>query len=139
MSSSCAKPLIKAAQTVKASSGLAHFNAMPVKIRGVVYQSHKEAAKAMGVCPSAISQRLRMTGSADTVGLGLAGGAPGNSNRAKKITIWDMTFPSRTIAAEKLGITRSQLTKWTSSKASKWQQKQLLLFALRYKRNRHKK
>ena len=123
----------------QSGNGSTHFNAMPVEIRGVVYQSQKEAAEALGVCPSAISQRLRMKGSADTVGLGLAGGALGNTNRAKEITIWDMTFPSRTIAAEKLGITRSQLNKWTSPKASKWQQNQLLLFALRYKRNRDKK
>ena len=119
-------------------NGSTHFNAMPVEIRGVVYQSHKEAAEALGVCTSAISQRLRMKGSADTVGLGLAGGAPGNTNRAKEITIWDMTFPSRTIAAKMLGITRSQLNKWISPKASKWQQNQLLLFALRYKRSRDK-
>ncbi len=116
-----------------------HFNAMPVMIRGVLYQSHKEAAEALGVSTSAISQRLRVKGSADTVGLGLSGAAIGNKNRAKEIKIWDMTFPSRTKAAELLGISRSQLTKWTSPKASKWQQNQLLIYALRYKRNRDKR
>ncbi len=120
-------------------NGSRHFNAMPVVIRGVLYQSHKEAAEALGVSTSAISQRLRVSGSADTVGLGLKGATMGNTNRAREITIWDMTFPSRTKAAELLGISRSQLTKWTSPKASKWQQNQLLLHALRYKRERDKK
>ena len=120
-------------------NGSRHFNAMPVMIRGVLYQSQKEAAEALGVSSSAISQRLRVKGSADTVGLGLKGATIGNTNRAREITIWDMTFPSRTKAAELLGISRSQLTKWTSPKASKWQQNQLLLHALRYKRERDKK
>lgn len=120
-------------------NGSKHFNAMPVMIRGVLYQSQKEAAEALGVSTSAISQRLRVKGSADTVGLGLSGAAIGNKNRAKEIKIWDMTFPSRTKAAELLGISRSQLTKWTSPKASKWQQNQLLIYALRYKRNRDKR
>jgi predicted transcriptional regulator len=108
-------------------------------IRGVLYQSHKEAAEALGVTTSAISQRLRVNGNAETVGLGLKGASIGNTNRAREIKIWDMTFPSRTKAAELLGISRSQLTKWTSPKASKWQQNQLLIHALRYKRERDKK
>ena len=120
-------------------NGSRHFNAMPVMIRGVLYQSHKEAAEALGVSTSAISQRLRVNGNAETVGLGLKGASIGNTNRAREITIWDMTFPSRTKAAELLGISRSQLTKWTSPKASKWQQNQLLIYALRYKRNRDKR
>lgn len=120
-------------------NGSRHFNAMPVMIRGVLYQSHKEAAEALGVSTSAISQRLRVNGNAETVGLGLKGASIGNTNRAREIKIWDMTFPSRTKAAELLGISRSQLTKWTSPKASKWQQNQLLIHALRYKRERDKK
>lgn len=120
-------------------NGSKHFNAMPVMIRGVLYQSHKEAAEALGVSTSAISQRLRVKGNAETVGLGLKGASIGNRNSAKEIQIWDMTFPSRTKAAELLGITRSQLTKWISPKASEWQKKQLLFFALRYKRNRDKR
>ena len=119
--------------------GSTHFNAMPVMIRGVLYQSQKKAAEALGVSNSAISQRLRVNGNAETVGLGLKGASIGNTNRARKITIWDMTFPSRTKAAELIGITRSQLNKWTSPKASKWQQNQLLIHALRYKRERDKK
>lgn len=120
-------------------NGSKHFNAMPVMIRGVLYQSHKEAAEALGVSTSAISQRLRVRGDAETVGLGLKGASIGNNNGSKEIEIWDMKFPSRTKAAELLGITRSQLTKWTSPKASKWQQNQLLIHALRYKRERDKK
>ena len=120
-------------------NGSRHFNAMPVVIRGVLYQSHKEAAEALGVSTSAISQRLRVNGNAETVGLGLKGASIGKTNRAREIKIWDMTFPSQTKAAELLGISRSQLTKWTSPKASKWQQNQLLIHALRYKRERDKK
>ena len=125
--------------TGKAPLGLQHFNAMPVEIRGVIYQSHKEAAAALGVTTSAISQRLRVKGSADTVGLGLAGGAPGNRNRAKKIAVFGSTFPSRTIAAQELGITRSQLNKWISKNASQAQREMLMLSVMEYKQKRAKK
>jgi len=106
-----------------------HGNAMPVVIRGRVYPSHKEAAEAMGVTSSAISQRLRIKGSADTVGLGLAGGVPGNTNAAKELTIFGVTFPSRSQAAKDLGVSRSQLTKWIAPTAS-FAQREMLLAAL---------
>ena len=112
---------------------------MPVEIRGVIYQSHKEAAEALGVTTSAISQRLRVRGSADTVGLGLAGGAPGNRNRAKEISIFGSTFSSRTIAAQELGITRSQLNKWISKNASNAQREMLMLSVMKYQSKRDKK
>lgn len=118
--------------------GSTHFNAMPVMIRGTLYSSHKEAADALGVTTSAISQRLRVKGSADTVGLGLAGGAPGNTNRAKEISIFGVDFPSRTIAAQELGITRSQLCKWISEKASNSQREMLMLSVMKYKSKRAK-
>ena len=94
-----------------------HFNCTPVEIRGVVYPSHKAAAEALGVSISSISHSLRKRGCADRVGLGLVGGPLGNTNRAVPITILGLEFPSRTIAAKDLGITRSQLTKWISPKA----------------------
>ena len=110
-----------------------HFNAMPVVIRGRVYSSHKEAAEAMGVTPSAISQRLRMKGSADTVGLGLGGGVPGNTNAAKELTIFGVTFPSRSQAAKDLGVSRSQLTKWIAPTASNAQRQMLLAALMKYR------
>ena len=119
-------------------NGSTHFNAMPVMIRGVLYQSHKEAAEALGVSPSAISQRLRVKGSADTVGLGVSAGMYGNTNRAIPISILGCEFPSRTIAAEELGITRSQLTKWISEKASQAQREMLILSVMKYKQKHAK-
>ena len=110
-----------------------HFNCMPVEIRGVLYPSQKAAAKALGVCQSSISQRLRVKGCADTVGLGLAGGPVGNKNRAKKLALFGVTFQSRTEAAQKLGITRSQLTKWISPKASKAQKQMLVAAVMQYR------
>ena len=120
-------------------NGSKHFNAMPVMIRGVLYQSHKEAAAALGISPSAISQRLKKTGSTDTVGLGVSAGMYGNTNRAIPITILGCEFPSRTIAAEELGITRSQLTKWISKKASHAQREMLMLSVMKYKQKHAKK
>ncbi len=109
-----------------------HFNAMPVVIRGTVYSSHKEAAEAMGVTPSAISQRLRVNGSADTVGLGLGRGVPGNKNAAKELTILGVTFLSRSQAAKDLGVSRSQLTKWIAPTASNAQRQMLLAALMKY-------
>ena len=131
------KSMDQTTNTLKQSEdGSTHFNAMPVMIRGVVYSSHREAAKELGVSASAISNLLRRKGSADTVGLGLAGGAPGNKSRRKPITILGCKFPSRTIAAEELEITRSQLTKWISPKASNGQREMLMLSVMKYKRKR---
>lgn len=110
-----------------------HFNAMPVMIRGRVYSSHKEAAEAMGVTPSAISQRLRVNGSADTVGLGLGRGVPGNTNAAKELTILGVTFRSRSQAAKDLGVSRSQLTKWIAPTASNAQRQMLLAALMKYR------
>lgn len=124
---------------IPCEDGSKHFNAMPLMIRGVLYQSHKEAAKALGVTPSAISQRLKRTGSADTVGLGLKGAQNGNKNRAKAITLFGVEFPSRTIAAEELGITRSQIYHWLSPKATNTQREMLMLSVMKYQNKRAKK
>lgn len=98
----------------------------------------KEAAAALGVSPNAISQRLKKKGTAETVGLGVSAGMYGNTNRAIPITILGCEFPSRTIAAEKLGITRSQLTKWISPKASNSQKEMLMLSVMKYRQKRDK-
>lgn len=115
-----------------------HFNDMPVSIRGKVYSSHREAAQAMGVKPSAISQRLRAKGSADTVGLGRGGGVPGNRNAAKEIILFGERFESRSQAAKELGITRSKLNRWISTSAPREHQEKLLSAMMKYKMKRAK-
>lgn len=102
---------------------------MPVSVRGVVYPSHKAAAKALGIGPSAISQRLRKTGSADTCGLSGAGGVIGNKNAAKSISIAGVHFASRDDAARSLGISRYQLKRWTSPNATE-AMRQMLIAAI---------
>lgn len=113
-------------------NGWPHYNAMPVRIRGVDYQSGREAAKAIGVSPSAISKALKETGTADNVGQGMLGAKPGNKNGCKSLTIAGLTFTSRTEAAKELGVTRSQITKWISPNASSAQRQMLLAAAMRY-------
>lgn len=113
-----------------------HFNNMPVSIRGKIYPSQKEAARAMGVVPSAISQALRIKGTADHVGLGLGGGFLGNKNGAKKLTILGVTFQSRSQAAKDLGVSRSQITKWIATTASCGQRQMLLAAMLKYQAQR---
>lgn len=73
-----------------------------------------------------------MKGSADTVGLGLGGGVPGNKNAAKELTIFGVTFQSRVQAAKELGITRSRLTKWIAPTASDAQRQMLLAALMKY-------
>jgi predicted transcriptional regulator len=105
---------------------------MPVRIRGVDYLSAREAAKAIGVSPSAISKALKETGTADNVGQGMLGAKPGNKNGCKPLTIAGLTFTSRTEAAKELGVTRSQITKWISPDASSAQRQMLLAAAMQY-------
>jgi len=105
---------------------------MPVLIRGVEYQSVRDAAKAIGVSPSAICKALKVTGTADNVGMGKLGAGLGNKNGAKPLTLAGVTFTSRTDAAKKLGVSRSQVTKWISPNASSAQRQMLLAAAMRY-------
>jgi predicted transcriptional regulator len=131
------------AQTIATSQQqnepLPHHNEMPVQIRGKVYKSHKEAAAELGVCDSAISQALIRTGSAEKVGLGIRGGAPGNQNGAKKLVLLGYTFNSRTEAANALGITRSQISKWISKRASTAQRQMLISALMQYAKRCDKK
>lgn len=113
-------------------NGLPHFNAMPVLIRGVEYQSVRDAAKAIGVSPSAICKALKVTGTADNVGMGNLGAGLGNKNGSKPLTLAGLTFTSRTDAAKKLGVSRSQVTKWISPNASSAQRQMLLAAAMGY-------
>ena len=109
---------------------MAHFNAMPVMIRGRRYASQVNAAKALGITQSAISKMLIRKGDLSKAGLGPTG-APGNQNHAIPLKIGPLTFPSRVKAAQALGISRTQLTKWISPKASKAQREMLLAAVMR--------
>ena len=109
---------------------MAKANWMPVRIGGKTYPSHGHAAEALGISKTAISQRLRRRGHAETIP---EGGVPGNTNAAKPVTIYGTTFPSRKAAADALGITRSQLTKWLSDKASPAQRQMMLSAMMRYR------
>jgi hypothetical protein len=102
------------------------------EIRGVVFRSQKEAAQWAGVSPSAISTRLSHTGTLERVGLNMAGGQIGNQARAKPLTLGKTTFPSRTIAAQEIGITRDKLTRALSPKATTAMKERLLLTIMRY-------
>lgn len=108
-----------------------HFNAMPVVIRGEHYLSQREAAAALGITQSAISQMLTKRGDLARAGLGPTG-APGNKNAARPIRIGPLTFASRVAAARALGVTRSQITKWISPRASAVQREMLLGAVMRF-------
>jgi len=109
---------------------MAHFNAMPVVIRGRRYASQRNAAAALGITESAISHMLTKRGDLSKAGLGPTG-APGNQNRSIPLTIGPVTFASRIAAARALGISQSQLQKWISPKASAVQREMLLAAVMR--------
>ena len=109
---------------------MAHFNAMPVMIRGRRYASQKNAARALGITQSAISKMLAKKGDLSTAGLGPKG-VPGNQNRCVPLKIGPMTFASRVEAARVLGVSRSQITKWISPNASAVPREMLLAAVMR--------
>lgn len=102
------------------------------EIRGVIFKSQKEAAQWAGVTPSAISTRLSHKGTLERVGLNLAGGQIGNQSGAKPLKLGKTIFPSRTIAAEEIGLSRDQLTRALSPRASTAMKERLLLCIMRY-------
>jgi predicted XRE-type DNA-binding protein len=109
---------------------MAHFNAMPVVVRGRQYPSQKDAAAALGITQSALSHMLAKRGNLAMAGLGPTG-APGNQNNARPFKIGPLTFASRVEAARALGVSRSQITKWISPKASAVQREMLLAAVMR--------
>lgn len=115
-----------------------HFNAMPVQIRGVRYTSMTQAAREIGVSISAISKAIDTHGHADNVGVVKPGGKLGNTNGRKVFELGNVRFSSHTIAAQELGITRSQIVKWTSPKATQRQREMLLSAVMRYALERDK-
>ena len=107
-----------------------HFNAMPVVIRGQHYPSQRAAAAALGVTESAVSRMLTKRGELSVCGLRKYG-APGNRNASRPLTIGPLTFESRTKAAEVLGITRNQISRWISKRATPGQREMLLAAVMR--------
>ena len=107
-----------------------HFNAMPVVIRGQHYPSQRAAAAALGVTQSAVSRMLTKRGELSVCGLRKYG-APGNRNASRPLTIGPLTFESRTKAAEILGITRNQISRWISKRATPGQREMLLAAVMR--------
>lgn len=75
----------------------------PVKIRGVLYNSQKEAADALGVNPSTIYKALQ-AGRIDDVGMH-------QNNRKKPITIRGVHYDSQTAAAKAFGTTQSMVSR----------------------------
>jgi len=74
----------------------------PVKIRGVLYNSQKEAAEALGVTQSAIYRALQ-NGTVEKCGIH-------NFNR-KPVTIRGVKYESMTAAAKEFGINHSVVRK----------------------------
>jgi DNA-binding transcriptional LysR family regulator len=71
--------------------------AAPVRIRGVVYQSSRAAAEALGLSPSAISNALA-EGRTETVGLRVPRGKP------RPCRINGVNYPTLTAAAQANGV-----------------------------------
>jgi predicted transcriptional regulator len=103
---------------------------MPVLIRGQHYPSQRAAALALGVTQSAVSRMLTNRGHLEGCGLRKYG-APGNRNASRPLTIGPLTFESRTKAAEALGITRNQISRWISKRATPSQREMLLAAVMR--------
>ena len=74
----------------------------PVKIRGVLYNSQKEAAEAIGVTQSAIYRAL-VNGTLEKCGIH-------NRNR-KPVTIRGVHYESQTAAAKALGLRQTNIAK----------------------------
>jgi len=113
-----------------ATEPIPHFNAMPVVIRGQHYPSQRAAAAALGVTQSAVSRMLTKKGHLEGCGLRKYG-ARGNQNNARPLQIGPMTFPSRKKAAEALGITRNQIERWVSKRATPGQREMLIAAVMR--------
>ena len=75
----------------------------PVKIRGVLYNSQKEAADALGINPSTIYKALQ-AGRIDEVGLS-------SNGRKIPITIRGVEYESYTAAAKALGTDQTMVSR----------------------------
>lgn len=83
--------------------------------------------------PASITQMLDRKGTLETVGLGKKNPGPvGKTNAAKPITLWGITFASRTDAARKLEICRVKFTRHISKNASHKDKEALMMFMMNY-------
>jgi len=85
------------------------FEKKSVTIRGVTYDSMREAADAHGVSVAAVSKAMAR-GTVDTVGTG--------SNRSRTVTVKGRTFPSYKALAEHLGINHYYVGQYFAVKAA---------------------
>lgn len=83
---------------------------LPVTIRGTLYPSQAEAARALGVSKAVINSAKR-GGTLDFVGLGPAmGERSGGAKGRKPVTLNGTTFSSMSEAAASIGISVSELS-----------------------------
>ena len=95
---------------------------------GREYPSQAAAAQHFGVNPGTIIKHLNRYGDLSRLGKT----RDGNQNRAVPLTIGNITWPSRIIAAQELGVTRMQLKHWLSDKASAGMKGKLAAAVMRY-------
>ena len=91
---------------------------------GKKHPSIRACARAHSVNRLTVAYHLDQHGDLSRLGLGQS--RPGTQNAAKPIRIGQHEYPSRVRAAEALGISVSQLNRWTSPKASPAMQDMLL-------------
>lgn len=82
---------------------------VPVTVRGEVFPSIAQAAKAMGLAPNTLSQHLANHGHLDRAGSGTARDSNGSGGRRKPVTLAGRHFASQKAAAKALGTTDAYL------------------------------
>lgn len=97
---------------------------------GKLFPSIRAAAREHGVSPFTISRHLNRHG--DLTRLGMGQSRPGCQNASKPFHIGDRVFPSRLRAASELGISPSQLYRWTRKNASASMKDRLLVAIMAY-------
>jgi hypothetical protein len=113
------------------NDGSRKTTAISCEVRGNLYPSLKAAAEELGISPSAITSMLDRQGTLETAGLGRTGPV-GKANAARSISLWGVTFASRTEAARELGMERSCFSKRISKSATKGQKEALMLSVMTY-------
>ena len=92
--------------------------ALPVMIRGVVYEDARAAGRALGVSHRTINN-LVARGRADHAGLGRGKHDQHHRSNAKPVKIGPLEFRSVSAAAKELGIDRSTLRRYLQGGADK--------------------
>ena len=83
---------------------------------GQHYPSQAAACRVFGISKTTLQYHLNTHGDLTRFGMGKA--RRNCQNAAKALTIGTVTWPSRVAAARDLGISISQLQRWTSPKAT---------------------